>query len=68
MLAAELAAEGLADELVALVQSPLPLLAAFAKVAAVKLGAPRARVGTLEEVEPFLLRKDAETLAAWQAA
>jgi hypothetical protein len=68
VLAAELAATGVVDELVLLVQSPLPLLAAIAKVAAAKLGAPPARVGTLDEVEPFLLRRDVEALAAWQAA
>ncbi len=66
VLAAELGVHGVADDLVDLVQSPLPLLAAIAKVAATKLGVARARVGTLEEVEPFLLRRDAEALAAWQ--
>jgi hypothetical protein len=68
VVAAELAATGVIDELVALVQSPLPLLAAIAKVAATKLGVSKARVGTLDEVEPFLLRRDVEALAAWQAA
>jgi len=68
VLAAELRAGGVVDALVDLVQSPLPLLAAVAKVAATKLGVARARVGTLEEVEPFLLRRDAEALAAWQLA
>jgi hypothetical protein len=68
VLAAELGATELADDLVGLVQSPLPLLAAIAKVAATKLGVPRARVGTLDEVEAFLLRPDLEALAAWQTA
>jgi hypothetical protein len=68
VLAAELAVTDVIDDLVALVQSPLPLLAAIAKVAATKLGVSRARVGTLDEVEPFLLRRDVEALAAWQAA
>jgi hypothetical protein len=66
VLAAELRATGVTDDLVELVQSPLPLLAAFAKVAAIKLGVARARVGALDEVEPFLLRRDVEALAAWQ--
>jgi hypothetical protein len=68
VLAAELSASGVLDDLVELVQSPLPLLAAIAKIAAIKLGVSKARVGTLEEVEPFLLRRDVEALAAWQAA
>jgi len=66
VLAAELDARAVAEDIVGLVQSPLPLLAAIAKVAATKLGVARARVGTLEEVEPFLLRRDVEALAAWQ--
>jgi hypothetical protein len=67
VLAAELDARGVAEDLVELVQSPLALLAAIAKVAATRLGVARARVGTLDEVEPFLLRRDVEALAAWQA-
>lgn len=68
VLAVELHADAVVDDLVDLVQSPLPMLAAVAKVAATKLGVARAKVGSLEEVEPFLLRRDAEALAAWQAA
>jgi hypothetical protein len=68
ILAAELHATAVTEELLELVQSPLPLLAAVAKVAATKLGAAAARVGALDEVEPFLLRRDVEALAAWQAA
>ncbi len=66
-VAAELDARELSDDLVSLVQSPLPLLAALAKVAATKLGAAKAKVGSLEEVEPFLLRADLDALLAWQA-
>jgi hypothetical protein len=65
VVAAEIGAAVLAPELVELVQSPHPIVAAVAKVAASKLGVPIARVGALEEVEPFLLRRDAEALAAW---
>jgi hypothetical protein len=68
IVAVELRATDVADDLVDLVQSPLPMLAAVAKVAAAKLGVARAKVGSLEEVEPFLLKRDAEALAAWQAA
>jgi hypothetical protein len=66
VVAAELGAREVADELTDLVQSPLPLLAAIAKVAATKLGVAKATVGALEEVEPFLLRRDMEALLAWQ--
>jgi len=67
-VAAELDLTAVGDDLVELVQSPLPILAAVAKVAATRLGVARARVGTLEEVEPFLLQRDVEALAAWQGA
>ena len=43
------------------------MVAAVAKVAASELGVSIARVGALEEVEPFLLWRDAEALAAWGA-
>ena len=65
VVAAEIHAVPLADELVALVQSPHPVVAAVAKVAASKLGVSIARVGALDEVEPFLLPRDVEALAAW---
>ncbi len=66
VLAAELDVRAATDALLALVHSPLPLLAAFARVAAAKLGAARSQVGALEEVEPFLLARDVEVLVAWQ--
>ena len=66
-MAALLDARDVAEDLVPLVQSPLPLLAAISKVAATKLRVAKAKVGALDEVEPFLLRRDVETLSAWQA-
>jgi hypothetical protein len=51
--------------LLELVQSPHPLLAAIAKVAARKLGAPTSRAGALDEVAPFLHTEDMEAMAAW---
>lgn len=66
VLAAEIHAVELVDDLLELVQSPHPVIAAVAKVAARKLGAARARVGALEEVEPFLMRRDVEALSSWQ--
>jgi hypothetical protein len=68
VVAAELHASPLVDELVELVQSPHPVVAAVAKVAASKLGVRVARVGALDEVEPFLMRRDVEALAAWSNA
>jgi len=67
VVAALLDARDVAEDLVPLVQSPLPLLAAISKVAATKLRVAKAKVGALDEVEPFLLRRDVETLSAWQA-
>jgi hypothetical protein len=66
VVAAEIRATVLIDELVDLVQSPHPVVAAVAKVAACKLGGSIARVGALEEVEPFLMKRDAEALASWR--
>jgi hypothetical protein len=65
VLCAELGISSLAGELVALVQSPHPILAAVAKAAAHKLGAVAAKVGAISEVAPFLDDRDVEALAAW---
>ena len=65
VLAAELHAKELVPELVALTQSPHPVVAAVAKQAAHKLGAARARIGTLDEVAPFLFDGDRARLDAW---
>jgi hypothetical protein len=53
VVAAELRATELVPELVSLTQCPHPLVAAFAKQAARKLGAPSAKTGTLDEIAPF---------------
>jgi hypothetical protein len=68
VVAAELGVSAVLEVLISLVQSPLPLLAAVAKVAATKLGVARSRVGSLDEVEAFLLRRDAEALSSWRDA
>jgi hypothetical protein len=65
VVAAELHATPLAEDLVALVQSPHPIIAAVAKVAARKLGVSTTRVGALDELAPFLSERDVETLSAW---
>jgi len=65
VVAAELHATALAEDLVALVQSPHPVIAAVAKVAARKLGVATARVGALDEVAPFLAEQDVAALRGW---
>jgi hypothetical protein len=65
VVAAELNAKELAPELVALTQRPHPLVAAVARQAARKLGVPKARTGTLDEVAPFLWEGDRARLDAW---
>jgi hypothetical protein len=67
IVAAELGARELANSVVALVQSPHPVVAAVAKVASRRLGVPRARAGTLDEVAPFLQQADVDALEAWAA-
>jgi hypothetical protein len=63
--AAELRATELADELVALVPSPHPLIAAAARAAARKLGVATARSGGLDEVAPFVMERDVVALRKW---
>lgn len=66
--AAIVAAEVRADvvpELLPLTQCPHPIVAAVAKQAARKLGVPRARTGTLEEIGAFLWEPDRVALDAW---
>jgi hypothetical protein len=65
VLAAELGAVELVEDLVSLVQSPHPIVAAVAKQAARKLGVSTTKVGSLDEVAPFLLEDDARALEAW---
>jgi hypothetical protein len=65
VVAAELGAAALVPELVALAQCPNVLVAAVARLAARKLGAPRAKTGTLDELAPFLFDADRERLESW---
>ena len=68
VVAAELHVRELVPELVSLAQCPQPLVAAVARQAARKLGAPRSKTGTLEELSPFLFESDRIKLEAWAAA
>jgi hypothetical protein len=66
-LAGELHAGDLLPEITALVSSPHPLCAAFAMAAALRLGAPQSRAGSLEELAPFLFDDDVEVLSLFAA-
>lgn len=68
VLAAELRAKELVKELLALVQSPHPFVAAVAKAAATKLGADPSKAGSVDEVAPFLRDEDLAAMKAWVAA
>ncbi len=68
VVAAELGVRELVDDLVLLVQSPHPMVAATAKAAAMRLGATSAKVGGIDELAPFLPPEDVEALAAWLAS
>lgn len=68
VVAAELGAAELIGELLELVQSPHPVLAAIAKQTSLRLGAPTSRAGNLDEVSPFLDPEDERALRAWAGA
>lgn len=65
IVAAHLAACALVPELLRLVSSPHPVVAAVAKAAAIRLGAPRNRSGAIDEVAAFLFEEDLERIARW---
>lgn len=58
LVVAELGAKELAPELEALTQCPHPIIAAVARYAALRLGVSVSRVGSVEEIEPFLFESD----------
>jgi hypothetical protein len=68
MLAAMVDARELVPDLVRLVSSPHPVVAAAAKAAALRLGAPQSRAGAVEEVEAFLFAEDVEIFGDWARA
>ncbi len=68
VIAAELGLHELGSDLVALVQSPHPIVAATAKAAAMRLGSSSARTGVIDEVAPFLAPEDIDALNAWIAS
>jgi len=68
ILAALVGARGLMRELYALVNAPHPVVAAVARAAALRLGAPQRRAGAIDEVAAFLFEEDREGLERWVAA
>ncbi len=58
LVVAELGAKELAPELEALTQCPHPIIAAVARHAALRLGVSLSKVGSIEEIEPFLFESD----------
>lgn len=65
LLAAVLGARELVPELLRLTASPHPFVAASAKAAALRLGAPPNRAGSLDELSAFLFDDDHAALEAW---
>jgi hypothetical protein len=68
IVAGLLGAHELTPDLIRLVSSPHPLVAACAKAAALRLGAPQSRAGAVDEVSAFLFEEDLEHLDAWAKA
>src|SRR5262249_20720916 len=65
VIAVRLGAKELVLELLKLVSSPHPVVAAMAKAAANRLGAPRNRAGAIDEVASFLFEEDFESIVRW---
>jgi hypothetical protein len=65
MVAGLLGASELVPDLLCLVSSPHPMVSAAAKGAALRLGAPRNRAGSLDEVAAFLFEEDLCVIREW---
>lgn len=63
--AAMVGARALTPELLQLASAPHPVVAAFARAAALRLGAPPNRTGSLDEVAAFLCEEDVEIGERW---
>ncbi|WP_437990130.1 hypothetical protein [Sorangium sp. So ce145] len=68
ILAGAFGAVELVPELLRLASSPHPVVAAFGKAAALRLGAPPNRAGSLDEVAAFLFEEDVEIGKRWIAS
>jgi len=67
LVAGLLGASELLPDLLRLINAPHPLVAAVAKAAALRLGAPQSRAGAVDEVSAFLFEEDTERLTQWSA-
>jgi hypothetical protein len=67
ILAVLLGARELVPDLLHLVSAPHPVVAAVAKAAALRLGAPQSRAGAVDEVAAFLFEEDHRCLEQWAA-
>jgi hypothetical protein len=65
VLAAEWGIVGLVESILALTQSPNPIVAAVARAGAKKLGASDSRAGSVDEVAAFLHEADRDRLVSW---
>jgi hypothetical protein len=65
IVAVLLGAHALVPDLLRIVSSPHPLVAAVAKAAALRLGAPRNRAGAIDEVAAFLFEDDRLRIEQW---
>jgi hypothetical protein len=65
VLIAELRITDLLQDLLRLILSPTPLLAAVARAAALRLGASRVAAGSLDELELFLPAQELNELKRW---
>lgn len=65
MVAGLLGATELVPDLLCLVSSPHPMVSATAKAAALRLGAPRNRAGSVDEVAAFLFEEDLGVIQSW---
>ena len=68
MVAVRLDATSLVPDLLRLVSSPHPVVAAVAKAAALRLGAGKNRAGALAEIAAFLFDEDLALLEQWAAS
>jgi hypothetical protein len=65
LVAGRLGATALLPELLRITVSPHPVVAAVARAAALRLGAPPNRAGSIEELSCFLFEEDSALLARW---
>jgi hypothetical protein len=68
IVAVLLDARELVPDLLRLVSAPHPVVAAVAKAAALRLGAPQSRAGAVDEVAAFLFEEDHQRIEHWAAA